>query len=141
MTVASSIELKLPSDMNYLGVPDVVLTEICGELECDQQSLEELGTAVIEACTNAMEHGNQLDPELQIEIIIELDDLTVTFTVFDHGKGFDFEHWAPSDELMRLRGRGIMIMREFTDDLQFGQHDDGRFSLRMVKKLAPAADD
>jgi len=127
--------------MSFLGVPDVVLSEICGELECDQQALEELGTAVIEACTNAMEHGNQLDPELYIEINIEVDDHTITFTVYDHGKGFDFEHWAPSDELMRLRGRGIMIMREFTDDLHFGRHEDGRFQLRMVKKLAPSDDD
>jgi serine/threonine-protein kinase RsbW len=139
--VASRIEIKLPSDMSYLGVPDVILTEICSELECDQTSLEELGTAVIEACTNAMEHGNQLDPELSIEVIIEVEDLTITFTVYDHGKGFDFEHWSPSDELMRLRGRGIMIMREFTDDLTFDRHEDGRFQLRMVKKLAPADDD
>jgi len=32
-------------------------------------------------------------------------------------------------------------MREFTDDLHFGRHEDGRFQLRMVKKLAPSDDD
>ena len=96
---------------------------------------------MIEACTNAMEHGNKLDPEVSIEIVIEIEDLTITFTVMDHGDGFDFEHWAPSDELMRLRGRGIMIMREFTDDLSFGKLEDDRFFLRMVKHLAPEDDD
>jgi len=140
VTVAARIEIKLPSDMSFLGVPDVVLTEICGDLECSKKSLEELGTSVIEACTNAMEHGNKLDPDLFIEIAIEIDDSTISFTVFDHGDGFDFEHWAPSDELMRLRGRGIMIMREFTDGLTFGKHEDGRFFLRLVKQLAPDDD-
>ena len=67
--------------------------------------------------------------------------MTLTYTVFDHGEGFDFEHFSPSDELMRLRGRGIMIMREFTDELTFGKHEDGRFFLRMVKHLAPEDDD
>ena len=49
VSVASRIEIRLPSDMGFLGVPDVVLTEVCGELECSQKSLEELCTAVIEA--------------------------------------------------------------------------------------------
>jgi serine/threonine-protein kinase RsbW len=127
--------------MGFLGVPDVVLSEICGELECSQQSLEELGTSVIEACTNAMEHGNKLDPDQPTEMIFEIDGMTLTYTVFDHGEGFDFEHFSPSNELMRLRGRGIMIMREFTDELTFGKHDDGRFFLRMVKHLASEDDD
>ena len=127
--------------MEYLGVPDVVLMEIGGELDCARRSLEELGTAVIEACTNAMEHGNRLDGATEIEVVLEVAEPTVSITVLDHGPGFDFAHWQPSDELMRQRGRGILIMREFTDDLQFGRTDDGRFFVRLVKTLAPAGDD
>jgi len=127
--------------MEYLGVPDAVLMEIGGDLECCKQSLEELGTSIIEACTNAMEHGNELDDHLPIQIIYEVEDNQITITVLDEGPGFDFEHWTPSDELMRQRGRGILIMREFTDELEFGRHEDGRFMIRMVKKLEPAADE
>ena len=36
---------------------------------------------------------------------------------------------------MRQRGRGILIMREFTDELEFGRHADGRFMVRLAKKL------
>ena len=127
--------------MEYLGVPDVVLMEVGGELDCDRRSLEELGTAVIEACTNAMEHGNHLEEGREIEIVLEVAEPTITVTVLDTGPGFDFEHWEPSDELMRQRGRGILIMREFTDDMHFGRHPDGRFLVRLVKTLAPAGDD
>jgi len=127
--------------MDYLGVPDAVLMEIGSDMDCSKQSLEELGTSVIEACTNAMEHGNQLEDVLPIQVIFEVEGNEITITVYDDGPGFDFENWTPSDELMRQRGRGILIMREFTDVLEFGRHEDGRFMIRMVKKLAPAEDD
>ena len=115
--------------------------EIGGDMECCKRALEELGTSVIEACTNAMEHGNQLDDVLPIQIIFEMEGNEITITVLDEGPGFDFENWTPSDELMRQRGRGILIMREFTDTLEFGRHQDGRFMIRMVKKLEPSEED
>lgn len=138
MTLKSRIELQLPTRLEFLGVPDAVLLEIGSDFECCRRALEELGSSVIEACTNAMEHGNKLDPALIITVIFEIEDHTVTITVLDQGDGFDFEHWQPSVELMRQRGRGILIMREFTDTLEFGRFDDGRFMIRLTKTLDPA---
>ncbi|MBK7671960.1 MAG: ATP-binding protein [bacterium] len=135
--MSTRVELRLPSRMEYLGVPDVVLLEIGGELGCGKRRLEELGTAIIEACTNAMEHGNHLAEELFIEIWFELDDDNITVTVLDQGPGFDHAGWIPSEDLMRQRGRGILIMREFTDHLEFSRHADGRFLTRLVKKIGP----
>jgi len=139
--LGSKIKLVLPSDMNFLGIPDVVLMELGSELDCCQRGLEELGASVIEACTNAMEHGNQLDEDRTIEVNLELEDRLVTVTVLDDGPGFDFDAWEPSNELMRVRGRGIMIMREFTDSLTYGRHEDGRFQLTLIKKLVPPPED
>lgn len=131
------VELRLPSRMEYLGVPDVVLAEVGGEIGCARRGLEELGTAIIEACTNAMEHGNHLAEDLCIEIWFDLGEDAITVTVLDHGPGFDHAGWRPSDDVMRQRGRGLLIMREFTDQLEFGRHPDGRFLTRMVKQVVP----
>lgn len=136
----SRVKLELPSQMEYLGVPDVVLMEIGSELDCCKRSLEELGTSVIEACTNAMEHGNNLDGQTPIEILFDLEATNITVTVLDKGPGFDFNHWQPSSELMRERGRGILIMREFCDSVEFRRHEDGRFMIILTKNLAPADD-
>jgi serine/threonine-protein kinase RsbW len=135
------LALHLPNQMEFLGVPDVVLMEIGGELGCAKRCLEELGTAVIEACTNAMEHGNQLSETGSIEVVIDVSPASLCITVLDDGPGFDHEHWEPSDELMRPRGRGILIMREFTDELRFGRHSDGRFMVVLTKNLVADCDD
>ncbi len=126
--------------MQYLGVPDAVLQEIGSDLDCCRRGLEELGSAVIEACTNAMEHGNLLQDDKDIEIIFEVDGSAITVTVLDHGPGFDYLDWQPPQELMRQRGRGILIMREFTDTMEFDRHQDGRFLIRMTKVLADEVD-
>ncbi len=136
----STIRLTLPSDLRFLGVPDVVLMEIGSEMECCRSGLEDLGSAVIEACTNAMEHGNGLDAAKTVEVVIELEDRKLAVTVLDQGSGFDYGNWQPPQDPMRPRGRGIIIMREFSDDLQFGHHRDGRFMIRLTKTLDPSAD-
>ena len=129
------IELKLPSQMAYLGVPDAVLLEVGSDLDCPRQDIEELGTAVIEACTNAMEHGNGLDPERPVEIHIVVGEDRIAVEVMDEGVGFDYGTWQPAEDLLRERGRGILIMREFTDSLDYGRAADGRFLVRLTKNL------
>jgi serine/threonine-protein kinase RsbW len=137
--VNSRIELKLPSQMAYLGVPDAVLMEVGSDLDCPRQVLEELGTAVIEACTNAMEHGNHLDEHQAVEIHIEMHEDHLAVTVLDRGPGFDYASWKPAEDIMRERGRGILIMREFTDRLEFDRAEDGRFRVRLFKNLDGAS--
>lgn len=133
--VNSRIELKLPSQMAFLGIPDAVLMEVGSDLDCPRQEIEELGTAVIEACTNAMEHGNGLDPEVLVELHIEVGEKTIQVDVYDHGAGFDYDSWQPAEDLLRERGRGILIMREFTDSLTYDRVEDGRFLVRLTKHL------
>lgn len=128
------IELKIPSQLVYLGVPDAVLMELAGDLPFDRKEIDELSTSVIEACTNAMEHGNRLREDREIEIHFDFGDGEIEVTVFDHGAGFDYAGWVPPTDLLQERGRGILIMREFTDALEFGRAPDGRFCARLRKR-------
>jgi len=109
--------------------------ELATDLSCEQKVIDELSTSVIEACTNAMEHGNRLQEDQQVEIHFNLTESAIEVTVLDNGRGFDFENWQPSEDLMRERGRGILIMREFTDNLAYDYSEDGRFRLRLTKHI------
>jgi anti-sigma regulatory factor (Ser/Thr protein kinase) len=82
-----------------------------------------------------MEHGNRMQENEQVEIHFNLDDDSIQVTVLDNGSGFDFMNWRPPDDLMRERGRGILIMREFTDGLEFDYMEDGRFRVRLTKNF------
>jgi len=129
------IELKIPSQLLYLGVPDAILMELSGDLPCGQKDIDEISTSVIEACTNAMEHGNGMDETRQVEIHFDIALDEIAITVLDHGTGFDFDNWIPSEDLLRERGRGITIMREFSDTLLFDFAADGRFRVQLRKQL------
>jgi serine/threonine-protein kinase RsbW len=133
--VNSYIELKIPSQQIYLGVPDAVLMELASDLSCEKKVIDELSTSVIEACTNAMEHGNSMQEDLLVEIHFKLTETQIQVTILDYGGGFDYQSWQPPEDLMRERGRGILIMREFTDNLEFGVTEDGRFRAQLTKQL------
>ena len=133
------IELKIPSQLVFLGVPDAVLMELAGDLPFERREIDELSTSVIEACTNAMEHGNGLREDQEIEVHFVFGEAEIEVTVFDHGPGFDYGVWKPPADLMQERGRGILIMREFTDELEFARAPDGRFCARLRKRFHPGA--
>jgi serine/threonine-protein kinase RsbW len=130
---SQQVEVKLPSQLQFLGVPDAVLMELSADLPYEMKDIEELSTAVIEACTNAMEHGNGMEQGRQVELHFRFAPGEIRVTVLDQGPGFDFLNWQPPDGLMRQRGRGITIMREFTDELVFDHAPDGRFRVQLVK--------
>jgi serine/threonine-protein kinase RsbW len=138
------IELRFPSSHVFLGVPDAVLQELGSELPFTQTELDELSTSVIEACTNALEHGNGLEAERPVQVEIDFDSQRIQVTVHDQGRGFDFENIDFSQEpadLMQERGRGIYIMYTYCDELSFSRSNGG-FAVRLVKthKGEPAPD-
>lgn len=119
----------------FLGVPDAVIQELGSEMPFTQMELDELSTSVIEACTNALEHGNGMITERSVRVEIEFEERRIQVTVFDQGGGFDFETIDFSKEpadLMQERGRGIYIMFTYCDELSFFR-ENGSFAVRLVK--------
>jgi len=119
----------------FLGVPDAVIQELGSELPFSQSELDELSTSVIEACTNAIEHGNQLQPETETQVEFVFTEDRFEVTVWDHGPGFEYEKKDFSkmpEDLMRERGRGLFMMTAFCDELTF-LRENGRFAVHLVK--------
>lgn len=129
------IEINFPSSHLFLGVPDAVIQEVGSELPFSQSELDELSTSVIEACTNAIEHGNGLQEEVATRVDLEFSPERFEITVWDHGPGFDTTardfSKMPSD-LMQERGRGLYMMHAFCDSVDF-LRQNGSFGIRLVK--------
>lgn len=129
------VEITIPSAHMFLGVPDAVIQELGSELPFSQAELDELSTSVIEACTNAIEHGNGLKMEVPTRVIFEFSAERFEVTIYDHGPGFDYEQKDVAEfphNLMRERGRGLYMMSAFCDELSFSR-ENGSFAVKLVK--------
>ncbi len=98
--------------------------------------------SVIEAGTNAIQHGHKRDASkaFDIEFAIWPDRLEVT--VHDTGPGFDLKlvdaDVTSPDRLFELRGRGIYIMRACMDTVEF-RFDASGTTCHLVKRRRAAA--
>ena len=129
------IEISFPSSHMFLGVPDAVIQEVGSELPFSQNELDELSTSVIEACTNAIEHGNALREDVLTRVELEFTAERFQVTIWDNGEGFAFDArdlgTMPQD-LMQERGRGLYMMNAFCDEIDF-LRENGSFGVRLVK--------
>lgn len=117
----NSMELVIPSDFKYLGAVDAAFQDLAREFSCAQRWIDDFSTALVEACTNAIEHGNKYSKDKRVRIIVQFDDGRIVGRIQDEGGGFDFAKFlsGPPPDPLSERGRGIMIMKAFTDDVRF----------------------
>ncbi|GIV58311.1 MAG: ATPase [Rhodothermaceae bacterium] len=80
-----------------------------------------------EAFTNAIEHGNRLDPEKKVTVEFCAAPDRIEVWVEDQGPGFDREAVADplkQENLLENSGRGLFLIEQMADDVIFEK--DGR---------------
>lgn len=143
--MAGTIVIEFPSEYKYLNLVDTVCGEVVEGLCCSRDEANEIAISIIEACTNAIEHGNRQCPEENVRLGFQCEPGHLVVTVEDHGKGFDFksylEHIPDPSNLQHLRGRGIFIMKSMMDALRFEVMPEGGMKVTLEKHLReqPAA--
>jgi serine/threonine-protein kinase RsbW len=86
-----------------------------------------------EALTNAMRHGNKLDPALSVDVALTADDEKIVIKVKDEGAGFDARHLhdpTSGENTQKPGGRGVFLMKRLMDRVEY--FDGGR-GIEMVK--------
>ncbi|MBN1808994.1 MAG: ATP-binding protein [Planctomycetes bacterium] len=75
-----------------------------------------------EAMVNAIVHGNNGDPRRFVRVTLMAGESRWAVLVEDEGEGFDPEDIPDAGSLRALyaeSGRGILLMKEFTDEVRF----------------------
>jgi serine/threonine-protein kinase RsbW len=75
-----------------------------------------------EAIVNGLSHGNQGDPTKRVRVRYDIGSDDVLAEVEDEGPGFDPDRVADptlSENLERLRGRGLLLMRHYMTWVRF----------------------
>jgi len=135
------IRLSIPSRLELLPLVDQLTAGISERLEFDDEGRMQISISVLEAGTNAIQHGNRIDPTKRVDLQFELHPDRLEVVVHDLGKGFDVEKLlvdvTTPEHLLDLRGRGIYMMRSCMDAVNFTFGPDGT-TVRLVKtKRAP----
>src|SRR5579885_2534124 len=84
---SSTVELRLPSRLGFEKVAMGTAASVAGLMGFSEDRIEDLKTAVAEACINAIEHGNRLDASQTVVVILSIAENTLEVKVLDRGAG------------------------------------------------------
>jgi serine/threonine-protein kinase RsbW len=138
-----TIEVNLPNKMGYERIAmacSATFAKIVGFLP---ERIEDLKTAVSEACLNAMEHGNLNRPDKRVLITMDYKDHIFRVTVMDQGEGMGNSQEIPEEpdiekkieNLQTPRGLGMFLIKQLVDQVEYNQMTDEGHMVRMVLKL------
>jgi len=133
---ASEFELVIPIEDEAELIAARTVEQIARAAEFDQESINQIKTALIEASINAAEHSDSPDRRIYQRFAIDGDRLIIT--VSNKGKTFGTNTASapamPLASTATKRGRGLQIIRALMDEVRFERADDGT-SLVMIKYL------
>jgi len=112
----------LPTDLDSLAEIESLIEQIRAERDFGDEVAGNLMMAFHEAVTNAIIHGNQLDPAKVVDIKAWFEDHQLVLQVTDQGIGFNPNALPdPLDEnnLLKSGGRGVFLIRQFSDEIEF----------------------
>jgi serine/threonine-protein kinase RsbW len=136
------IEVHIPSIIGYEKVAMESAAAVAKLMGFSESRVEDLKTAISEACTNAMEHGNRLKKNTMVLVTLEMTDDRLEVKVQDKGKGPgkkivtpDIEHQIASGG--DSRGWGIFLIKNLVDEVEFKKVPKGGNVTRMVIHVEP----
>lgn len=115
-------ELILNSEYEEIEKVEPLLNELQAALGFDDELYARLMLTVSEAATNAIVHGNKLDPSKKATILAESDATMLTITTTDEGDGFVPEQIPDplkEENLLKPSGRGMFLMKEYADEVEY----------------------
>jgi len=129
-------EVALPSELEVLDSIDQATLKYSRLAGIDDATAAMVAIAAIEAVTNAVQHGNAGCGGREVKVRYEWEPGRIRITVHDEGKGFDLSCVLdPTDpeRCMASSGRGIYIMREVMDSVEFEMSKELGTTVTMVK--------
>ncbi len=125
------VELKIPSELGYEKVAREAVATVARRLNFNTEKIEDIKTAISEACTNAIRYGSGSDTRMKVVVILTADENKLDIVIKDPGAGGSppMDTGIPDINGMvtgqkRLGGMGLYIIRELVDEAGFVEADD-----------------
>ncbi|MGI6292816.1 MAG: ATP-binding protein [Bacteroidales bacterium] len=111
-------ELKIESDLNKLTEVEHFIDNLMTDFNIDYDYIGIISTPLIEAVSNAIIHGNQLNKSKKVIITCQLSNKNMVFSVSDEGNGFNFSEYL-NKEIENRSNNGLSIIELLTNKMEF----------------------
>ena len=143
MTVGKSatVEVRLPSRLGYEKVAMSTAASVAKLMGFREDRIEDLKTAIAEACINAIEHGNRLNENLTVGVTLSVGPGGLEVKVIDNGTGMMKQPAKPDiDRKMHgeesARGLGMFLIQALVDEAEWVAGSEGHASyVRLLIRL------
>lgn len=130
------MQIILPSILGYEVIAREAVASLARRCGISPERVEDVKTALCEACTNAIEHGNHSDPRRKVQVVCAVDEQRLVIEVCDEGgvpptlprKPIQW----PLDQRASSRGLGLMLMMTLTDEISVSAHPNDGTCVRLV---------
>ena len=137
---SSTVEVKLPSRLGFEKVAMSTAASVAKLMGFPEDRIEDLKTAIAEACINAIEHGNRLNENLTVGVVLSAGTDALEIKVIDDGKGLRRQPAQPDiDRKMHgeedPRGMGMFLIQALVDEVEWVADQRGSSYVRLVIRL------
>ena len=122
MILTEHESLRIASKAENIVLVEKFVDDICSLVKVNEELYGNILVALTEAVNNAIYHGNQLNPNKNVEVSFSSDKGILSFIVKDEGKGFDYNNLPdPTDpeNIEKPNGRGVFLMKNLADNVSF----------------------
>ena len=124
----SNFSITISSDSIHLNKVDNLCTKAIKACRMNESDGDDFAIAVTELVNNAIHHGNNNNKDKKVYVNIRILKNYLEASIKDEGNGFNPDHIGdPLDpqNLMKESGRGIFLIKELTDNMDFKFSDKG----------------
>jgi serine/threonine-protein kinase RsbW len=128
------VEIYIPSELGYEKIPMSAAAAVAQRMGFSLDRVDDLKTAVAEAVTNAIEHGNHHDVEIKVLIVLTIQEKSLALNVVD--QGYQPIPLIPQEREPKLnnRGWGMFLIQNLMDEVEVVAQP-GRNEIKMVIHL------
>ena len=135
-----AIEVNIPTKIGYERVAMECSASFAKMAGFGPERIEDLKSAVAEACINAMQHANKWRPEARVVVNMVFRDDTFIVSVTDQGDGMPEVPEYPGtvriiEKDESTRGLGAFMIRHLVDKVKFNQMTTEGHTVIMELKL------
>ena len=130
-------ELRLPSRLGFEKVAMNTAASVAQIMGFSDDRVNDLKTAVAEACINAIEHGNRMNELLGVVVTLSMDDESLEVKIQDHGTGVHEDAHVPDIDRKILgeetpRGMGMFLIQALVDEVEYVSEKAGSYARLVI---------